>query len=178
MLTRTLESSSTLAVDLLARDGIHEGFHEDAAKDHAVAIGPPAAAGAVVVGTALRLGVGAAAMTCAIEDPRKPVVVPFSFGDCNPGCSRSPLLRINSVGLNRLTARDLAAFREVVPYSSVAVLAEPSWIAGCDAERVAAAIAPPGTRVTFVSVEPGDPLSRGRRQPVPVLYRGGAPGYR
>ena len=104
----------------------------------------------------LAVGVASAAAACAIEDPQKPVVVPFSFAECNPACTKSPNLRVNTMGLNHLIARDLNAFREVVPYSRLVVLTEPSWIAGCDTERVAATIAPPGTEVRFVPMEPGD----------------------
>jgi outer membrane protein len=104
----------------------------------------------------LAVGVASAAAACGIENPRKPIVVPFSFAECNPVCARSPNLRVNTVGLNHLTARDLRAFHEVVPYTRVAVLSEPSWTAGCDTERVAATIALPGTEVRFVSMKPGD----------------------
>ena len=76
----------------------------------------------------LAVGVASAAAVCAVEEPGKPVVVPFSFAECNPGCSQSPNVQVNAVGLDRITSRDLEAFREVVPYSNVAVFTELSLI--------------------------------------------------
>jgi len=104
----------------------------------------------------LAVGVEAAAAVCAREDLPTSVVVPFAFAECVPGCAESPNLRVNAMRLGQLMTADLRAFREVVSYSRVAVLTEPSWIAGCDTEQAAAAFAPEGATIEFVPITPGD----------------------
>ena len=104
----------------------------------------------------LAVGVESAAAVCAREDLPVSVVVPFAFAECIPGCTQSPKLRINAMRLGQLMMADLNAFREVVSYSQVAVLTEPSWIAGCNVDRVAVTFGPEGATVRFVPVKPGD----------------------
>jgi len=104
----------------------------------------------------LAVGVESAAAVCSMDDLPVSVVVPFAFAECIPGCTESPKLRINAMRLGQMMVADLNAFREVVSYSQVAVLTEPSWIAGCNTERVAVNLGPEGATVRFVPVTPGD----------------------
>jgi outer membrane protein TolC len=103
----------------------------------------------------LAVGLKVAALACAAQDLPTPVVVPFAFPGCVPECPRSSMVRINTLDLGRLMARDLRAYREVVPFSRVSVLTEPGLIDTCDTDPWAATIAPEGADVRFVSLEPG-----------------------
>lgn len=104
----------------------------------------------------LAVGVESAAAVCARTDLPVSVVVPFAFAECIPGCTQTPKLRINAMRLGQLMMADLHAFREVASYSQVAVLTEPSWIAGCKTDQVAVHLGPEGATVRFVPVTPGD----------------------
>jgi hypothetical protein len=104
----------------------------------------------------LAVGVETAAAVCSRDELPMSVVVPFAFAECVPDCTRSPRARINAVRIGQLMTSDLRAFREIVSFSRLAVLTEPSWITGCDTEQVAATIAPQGVDVRFVPVTPGD----------------------
>jgi hypothetical protein len=104
----------------------------------------------------IAVGIGAAAASCTREEIATPIVVPFAFAECVPACEQSEMLRVNTMGIGHLIARDLVAYHEIVPYTRVAVLTEPAWIAGCDTRQVAATVAPEGSHVQFVAMQPGD----------------------
>ena len=59
------------------------------------------------------VGVGAAAEVCNRQELPVPVVVPFALAGCSAACPRQSDLRVRSIDLRDVIARDLRSFSEV-----------------------------------------------------------------
>ncbi len=103
----------------------------------------------------IAIGVGVASEVCGRDRIAKPVVVPFAFGDCATDCSQNANVRIRPVNIGALMTRDLQAFHETVPFSSVAVLVDPTWPLNCTVVELGRAVAPEGVTVKFISMSVG-----------------------
>lgn len=100
----------------------------------------------------LAVGVAVAADICARDEVAIPVVVPFAFEGCSTTCPIDPNFRIRSVDLGLLVSRDLRAYREVVPYTRLAVLMDSSWPFDCSGAEGGLDLAPEGVDVQVISV--------------------------
>ena len=101
------------------------------------------------------VGVGVAAEICGRDQTKKPVIVPFAFGDCATTCPQPANVRVRPINIGGLITRDLQAFHETVPFSSVTVLMDPTWPSNCTAAELGKAVAPEGVAVSFVSMPAG-----------------------
>lgn len=108
------------------------------------------------VDVVMAVGVGVAAEVCSRDQTNKPVVVPFAFGDCATTCPSLENVRIRPIDIGGLMTRDLQAFHDTVPMTSVAVLMDPTWPANCTVGELGKAVAPEGVAVNFVSMPPGE----------------------
>ena len=107
------------------------------------------------VDVVVAVGVGVAAEVCGRDQTTKPVVVPFAFGDCALTCPQHANIRVRPIDLGGLMTRDLQAFYETVPFTSVAVLMDPTWPSNCTVVELGQAVAPEGVVVEFVSIPAG-----------------------
>jgi len=83
-----------------------------------------------------------------------PVVVPFAFGDCAASCSRLPGVSTRSLDLSTLITRDLRSFNDLIPFTHIAVLMDPSWPSVCSETELVRALAPDGAAISFIPVAP------------------------
>jgi outer membrane protein TolC len=105
----------------------------------------------------LAAGVGVSANVCARTATAKPVVVPFTFGDCAAGCARLPTVSARPIDLGSLISRDLAAFHDLIAFHRLAVLVDPMWRSTCTESELARILAPDDVEVEFISMETGTP---------------------
>ena len=99
------------------------------------------------------LGIGVAADVCGRSEVATPVAVPFTFGDCSTRCPSQPEFRTRSIDLRAFVARDLRAFREVTPFTRVAVLIDPTWPEACSGAEAA----PEGIGIELVAFDGTNP---------------------
>ncbi len=98
----------------------------------------------------LATGVGVSADVCSRSAIDKSVVVPFSFGDCAVSCSQLPSVSSRPLDLDRIIARDMEAFHEIIPFENLAVLMDPMWASNCARGQFASTFVPAGVEVVFV----------------------------
>lgn len=103
----------------------------------------------------LAAGQESARALCARDDLATRAVVAFAFEECLPACAEDAAVRVHSLSLTRLIARDLRAFQELVPFEHLVILSDPIWMGSCRAENLSQAIAPGNVRIDFVPVTPG-----------------------
>ena len=101
------------------------------------------------------VGIGVGAEACGLNRTPKPIMVPFAFGDYVTKCSQDANVRIRPLNIAALMTRDLQAFHETIPLSSVAVLVDPAWPSKCTVAELGRAVAPKGVAVKFVSMPVG-----------------------
>ncbi len=104
----------------------------------------------------IALGIGVGAEICERTEISTPVVVPFLFPNCSTGCSQQSVFQTRSIDMRDVIARDLRAFHDLIAFSRVAILLDPSWPANCNLDDFKRQSALQAVTIDFITVETAD----------------------